>query len=172
MRGPVAVTVWLIAAWLLATAPATAQGTAPAPGGGFVVAGWVERIGLPEHGLELDAKLDTGADTSSIDARDMVRLRKDGVSSVRFTIVSADGRQARIEAPVVRRARIKRAGGASDSRLVVRLRLCLAGQAIEAEVTLADRSQLSMPMLVGRNVLAGRVLVDAGAERRTEAACQ
>ena len=150
--------------------PAIAQRAGP--GSGVVVAGWIERVGLPEQGLELKAKLDTGADTSSIDAREVERFRRGGVSYARFTVSAGEGRPLRIEAPVVRRATIKRAGGESDRRLVVMLRLCLAGQTVEAEVTLADRSQMSVPMLIGRNVLAGRMLVDSAAEQRTEPVCQ
>lgn len=162
--GPVAVAV-LAAVW---AAPAVAREA----GGGLVVAGWIERVALPERGLELEAKLDTGADTSSVDAREIERFRKGGARYARFTIAAGDGRAVRIEAPVVRRAAIRRAGAEKDRRLVVLLRLCFAGQVVEAEVTLADRSQMSVPMLIGRNVLAGRVLVDAAAERLTQPSCQ
>lgn len=155
------------AVWI---APAAAQRAGPESR--LVVAGWIERVALPEHGIELEAKLDTGADTSSIDARDVERFRKAGTSYARFLVPTGDGGGARIEAPVVRRVSIKRAGGDSDRRLVVMLRLCLAGQTVEAEVTLADRSQMSVPMLIGRNVLAGRMLVDSAAERRTEPSCR
>lgn len=168
MRGLSRATVLSLATavWI---APAAAQRAVPESR--LVVAGWIERVTLPEHGIELEAKLDTGADTSSIDARDIERFRKGGVSYARFLVPGGSGGGARIEAPVVRRATIKRAGGESDRRLVVKLRLCLAGQTVEAEVTLADRSQMSVPMLIGRNVLAGRLLVDSEAERRTEPVC-
>lgn len=160
----------LSVATAVSIAPAAAQRAGPESR--LVVAGWIERVALPEHGIELEAKLDTGADTSSIDARDVERFRKGSASFARFMVPAGDGRPVQIEAPVVRRVSIKRAGGESDRRLVVMLRLCLAGQTVEAEVTLADRSQMSVPMLIGRNVLAGRMLVDSAAERRTEPTCR
>ena len=52
--------------------------------------GWVERVVLREAGFELKAKLDTGAETSSLDAVDIRRFKRGGESWVRFTIEDHD----------------------------------------------------------------------------------
>jgi hypothetical protein len=139
-----------------------------------VVAGWAEtiRIVVGETVIAVPAKLDTGAQTSSLAAVDVsTETTADGVV-VRFKIpTDEDGMGgapevvpsigAEIAAPLVRWARVRRAGVGKERRPVVRVTLCVAGLAADTEVTLTDRSGMTCPALVGRSFLAGRILVDA-----------
>ena len=137
-----------------------------------VVAGWIERISFPDQGLLFEAKLDTGADSSSLNGRNVKMFRKAGRSFVTFDIVDDTGKTAHVEEPVVRRVRVKRAGGENDSRAVVRLKVCVGGKVAEADFTIADRVDLNYQVLIGRNMMAGRILVDSGRQRIVSDLCQ
>ena len=146
------------------------------------VIGWTEQVRLrsvspngstagPIGNPKLTAKIDTGAETSSVDAHDITTIAKDGAEWVRFTVTDADGKAWPLEAEIVRTARIRRAGAAKQRRLVVRLMLCVAGQTGVADFTLTDRRGQDAPVLVGRAFLAGRFLVDSKAAETAPDAC-
>lgn len=136
-----------------------------------VIAGWIERVSLPDKSLVFEAKLDTGADSSSLNGHDIERFRQGGQSFLRFVLSDDGGKSVKIEAPVVRLVRVKRAGTESDSRAVVRLKVCVGGKIVEGDFTVADRADLSYQVLIGRNVLAGRILVDSGRTRIVSDLC-
>ncbi|MEP1144623.1 MAG: RimK/LysX family protein [Henriciella sp.] len=85
---------------------------------------------------------------------------EDGVMSelmpgkIRFRLTSRGGKTRILKRQVVRWVSIRRRGGGSIVRPVVRLKLCLAGRRIEGEVNLADRSGFNYPLLIGRNMLS------------------
>jgi len=136
-----------------------------------ITAGIVEPIAVGASGIVLDAKIDTGADSCSLDARNIQTFERDGRSWVRFDVTGRDGQSDTLEAPVVRTVRIKRGVGSSPPRPVVRLPVCLGSLQREVEVNLADRRRYAYPALVGRNFLAGYVVVDSGHERLTRPDC-
>jgi len=57
-----------------------------------VIAGWVEKVRIDNYDFKVKAKLDTGARTSSIHARDIKSFKKDGVRWVRFTLILTDSK--------------------------------------------------------------------------------
>lgn len=124
------------------------------------VAGWVEVVRLTRSGLELEAKLDSGAEHSSLHVNRQRYFRRDGERWVRFTVEGRDGRRVAFEREVVRRAAIKRHSGGSDVRPVVEIKVCLGDQVRKVEVNLVDRSNFDYPMLVGRSFLEGLFLID------------
>lgn len=134
-------------------------------------AGLVERVRVEPSGLIVDAKLDTGADNSSIHASDIVRFKRRGESWVRFRIVGPKGGSETIERPLVRIARIKRPTGKSQKRPVVMLGICLGTFYKEVQVTLVDRSRFRYRMIIGRSFLGNDFLVDPAAKHVVEPAC-
>lgn len=125
--------------------------------------GWVEKVQLFDGDLAVYALLDTGAQTSSLDATDVTRFRRDGERWVRFTVTDPETEdRLTLEKPLVRNVRIIRHDGNHQRRPVVKLPLCLGGELREVEVNLIDRSQLTYPMLLGRSVLQDFALVDSG----------
>ena len=123
--------------------------------------GYVEDIKVMELGWVMEAKLDTGATTSSIDAREIEPFEKDDDDWVRFKVVDRDtGTEAWLERPVERTVGIKRHGRDAETRYVVNLTYCVDNMAIEEEVTLTSRKGFNYPVLVGRNHMAGRIIVD------------
>lgn len=144
------------------TTVSLAQPVQPQGGPASTVAGWIETVTLPDFDITLDAKLDTGAKSSSIDVQDLVRFRRDGKTWFRFTIKGADGKTATIEQASRRVARIMRAEVDDTRRPIVRLKICLAGHVAETDFTLTDRSGQDFQALIGRKFLASRILVDSG----------
>jgi hypothetical protein len=126
------------------------------------VAGWVEMAVIQPGGLEVRAKLDTGAETSSLHCMCSSTFEKDGKEWVRFTVENWRGEMVRMEREVVRRTRIKRHFGGSQERLVITLPICVGNVLKEREVNVVDRGGLEYQLLIGRNFMAGDILVDSG----------
>ncbi len=137
-----------------------------------VVAGWVEDgwIGTPP--IKVRVKLDTGAKTSSIHAAEFREYLRDGKPHVSFTLVNNEGKELRIDQPVIRTASIRRAGAELSERPVIRLDVCVAGVVSQVEFSMADRSELRYPVLIGRTFLAGRILVDSARTFRASGRCK
>lgn len=130
----------------------------------LVIVGHVEDAVVLPSGLEVKAKMDTGADLTSIHAVNIEKYRKDGRDWVSFVVDTGD-RRMRFRRAVERIVRIRRAGTAIVERPVVRLHLCIAGYNKLAEVNLADRSRMSTPLLVGRSFMkTGGLVIDSGQE--------
>ncbi len=137
------------------------------------ILGWVEHVHVGKSRLELTAKLDTGADTSSLDANHIRRYRgKDGQRWVEF-LVEEDhkGRRVRFKKPLVRTAYIKEHSGPSQKRSVVMMEICLGEYLQEVEVTLVDRSGFAYPVLLGRNALEGLAVIDPALQMTRKPRC-
>jgi hypothetical protein len=135
------------------------------------ILGFLEDAVIYPEGLQFRAKLDSGADTSSVHAEGMRYFEKDDRDWVSFTVVNRYGEPERIERAVQRFAAIKSKRGTSQRRPVVRLGFCVSEIFEVVEVTLVDRSNFSSEVLVGRNFLAGKILVDSSLTFTTHPNC-
>ncbi|MEM7768274.1 MAG: RimK/LysX family protein [Pseudomonadota bacterium] len=136
------------------------------------VLGFIETAFIGDLTLEMSAKLDTGADSSSVYARDVRVFEKSrGDDWVRYRLIGDDGRTIRFEKNVVRYAQIKTKRGGTIRRPVVLLDVCVGGTHGVAEFNLADRDQFDYDVLIGREFLAARILVDSGRRYTAEDAC-
>jgi hypothetical protein len=138
------------------------------------VYGWIEDVLIdPEHALKLPAKLDTGADTTSLDARNIRRTRRNGEDYVRFVVTEpATGQSVELEKPFVRAVRIKAAqGNEALRRVVVRMRICIGDRSRSVEVNLVDRGHYEFPLLLGRNALRDVAVIDPNLRRTREPSC-
>ena len=126
------------------------------------VAGYVEQVHIHPGQLSMAAKIDTGAENSSLDARNVERFTRGNESWVRFSLRNDAHQSAVVELPVHRIARIRRHGGRVEEREVVMLGICLGSVYRTVEVNIVDRSGLDFPMLIGRSFLDGVFLVDPG----------
>lgn len=126
--------------------------------------GWREDVLIDGMKDKLLAKLDTGALTSSIHAEETELFERDGKKWVRFIVT--DTRQknpvrARLEAPLVRTARIKEPNAESVAREVVRLSFQIGDRKVRGEFTLNNRNNMLAPVLLGRSVLKDLGWVDS-----------
>ncbi|GAA3656674.1 ATP-dependent zinc protease family protein [Microbacterium marinilacus] len=127
--------------------------------------GWREWVGLPGAGVDwLKAKVDTGAQTSSLHAFGLREFTRDGEPWVRFEVHpwqrSADD-AVQVELPVHDRRRVRSSSGHAERRVVVLMDVRLLDRVIRAEVTLTRRDAMGFRMLVGRELLRNGFLVDA-----------
>jgi hypothetical protein len=141
-----------------------AQPQAPAESA-MTTVGAVEEVILTPWGATFAARIDTGADLSSLDARDLVV--RNNVADFKL------GRRwgsRRIQLPVVEWRRIQTASG-TERRPVVEISICLGSKLFRTLATLKDRSEMLYPFLVGRTALSGKFLVDASRSKAVEPTC-
>lgn len=127
--------------------------------------GWREYIFINGVEEKLKAKLDTGALTSSIHAEEKELFERDGKKWVRFIVTDPGLKKparTRIEAPLVRMARIKEPGAESEAREVVRLGFRIGERKMRGEFTLNNRSNMLAPVLIGRTLIKDLGMVDPG----------
>jgi hypothetical protein len=134
----------------------------PKDDGAPTVAGWTEPVTFPDYGITIEAKLDTGADSSSLGVTALDQFKRNGKIWYRFTIEGNNGKTVSIEQQSNRTARIMRAEVKDTRRPIVHLKICVAGHTAETDFTLTDRSARRTPLLIGRRFLASRILVDSG----------
>ncbi len=132
------------------------------------VMGWRERVRLVPENLVVEAKLDTGADCSSLDVPEFTSFVRDGKQWVRFSVTNHEGTRRTFEREVVRVGKIKRHVGSRQERPVVMMGLCVGAYCGETEVNLVDRSRFKCQLLVGRGFMAGSILVDPSVEHSAE----
>lgn len=129
-----------------------------------VVMGWLESVYLKPWNTRLTAKLDTGAQTSSLHSDRIERFSREGEPWVRFTVRDLDDDHEKpivIERPLVRTAYIKSHQREVSKRDVVTLTVCKNGRDYTSEFNLVDRSKFNYPVLLGRSFLKDVALVDA-----------
>ncbi|MHA7872842.1 MAG: ATP-dependent zinc protease family protein [Hyphococcus sp.] len=170
MKGLMAVSAMLA---VLAAIPVGAQDGDTAGRGDPIMLGYLEDVTVGSLGLAMKGKLDTGADTSSVHARD-VEIYKRGKKDnwVRFRLIGKDGRSIRYDQNVIRFALIKTKTGGTIRRPVIHLPLCVGGKRGLAEINLADREDFEYDILIGREFLAHRILVDSGQTFVSENGCE
>ncbi|MEH6649217.1 MAG: RimK/LysX family protein [Motiliproteus sp.] len=125
-----------------------------------IVIGEAERLLVSPPGVTMAARIDTGATTTSIDAREIQQFERDGKNWVRFVLVDDKKQRHTLERPISRIVEIKRHGGDNLERPVVMLKLELAGEKLNTEVSLTDRDNFEFGLLIGRNFLKDTFVVD------------
>ena len=131
-----------------------------------VAIGWREWAAFPDLGVKrIKAKIDTGAKTSALHAFDIETFERGGASFVRFAVHPIQ-RKARphvhCEAPVKARRRIRSSNGAVEERIVIRAKLKLGAMAIPVDLSLARRDEMGFRLLLGRDALKKRFVIEPG----------
>lgn len=118
-----------------------------------ITLGWLEPISIifDSQELSIQAKIDSGADHSSLHATRINRFVKDNQMWVKFTTVN----QFIMQAPLYREAKIKTKVVGFNTRPVILINICLAGVIRNIEVNLTDREHFSKAFLIGRSALSG-----------------
>jgi hypothetical protein len=164
------------ASLVLLVSPGRAPAAAPdcVPAGAVVGREETIAVGLPggeAAPVVLRAKVDTGADRTTIHAAPIRTFRAGGRTIVSFVLAGDPARPA-FEAPLVRTVTVKSSNGARESRPVVALALCLGGRRHAVEASLTDRATQRLPVLIGRDLLEAGLLVDVRAtDRQGPPAC-
>jgi hypothetical protein len=120
--------------------------------------GWRERVHLPKLGIgPLIAKIDTGARSAALHAEDIV-IRG---HHVRFSVPNGD-RRHHFDLPIKGQRRVKSTSGHSELRAVVETDIAIGAAKFTAEITLTDRKDMGVPMLLGRATIRGKFIVHPG----------
>jgi hypothetical protein len=123
--------------------------------------GRAERISFPRLGYEsIPAKIDTGAMTSALWASQINVDSAGNLSFYLFDEASPYFRKERVSTKVFSETMVTSSMGMTQRRYVVKLVVRLQGRRIKASFTLADRAKQVYPILIGRNVLRGKFIVD------------
>ncbi len=118
-----------------------------------------EQLGIPA----VKARIDSGARTSSIQSQNAKIIRRNQEDWVRFELNPIqDNRSVKLicEAPLVDRRMVKSSSGVSEERLVIRTEVTVGKHSFDLELTLANRDTMEYRMLLGREALNARFLVD------------
>lgn len=124
------------------------------------IIGRSEKVWFPEWGIErVNARIDTGAMTSSLHAEHIEVFEKDGEEWIRFWFDGHEGEE--VEAKVVKDTLVKSSNGEAMHRYFVSTTIELAnGDSHSILLSLANRSAMKHPVLIGRRLLSGKYLVD------------
>lgn len=130
------------------------------------VIGWREWVELPDLGVKsIKAKIDTGARSSSLHAFD-IKIYKQGEDQwARFQINPVQrktGHPVTVDARILEFRSIRSSNGVSTMRPVIVTNIAFLGTTWPIELTLSNRDEMGFRMLLGREAVRGRFLVDAG----------
>ncbi len=128
--------------------------------------GWRERLALPELGVtSVKAKIDTGARSSALHAFDIELFKRDDTEFVRFKVHPSQRDKKKVitaEARLLETRAVKNSGGQAETRPVIRTIVSANNQQWPIDLTLTNRDMMGFRMLLGREAVRRRFLVDSG----------
>ena len=129
-----------------------------------IIVGSEEWCSFPALGIPaIKARVDSGAKTSSIHAFNINRFRRDGESWVSFEVHPLQNNRRtviRCERPIIDKRLVKSSSGISETRYVINVTIKFGNDNWDIELTLANRDSMGYRMLLGREAMSGRILVD------------
>jgi len=126
------------------------------------IIGAIEWVFMDPPALHYRARIDSGAETSSLSAGNVVEFERDGDDWVRFSFQhDPDDDPINLELPIKRVVLIRQPSvEAAERRVVVEIDLRLGEELQTTEFTLTDRSKMTYPVLLGRTFLMDLYIVD------------
>ena len=127
------------------------------------IIGEVEPTYLRDMNSVFPARIDTGAETSSIDVQNIKEFERDGESWVLFDIENRATKERKtFKKKITRKTTIKRQQGGDEKRITINMDIKMGNQYFNKEFTLANREKFEYQVLIGRNILNGLAVVDVG----------
>nr|WP_232227769.1 RimK/LysX family protein [Leptospira wolbachii] len=123
------------------------------------IIGRVEWAEFPNWKLKLRARVDTGAKSCSIHAVNIERITENGEVFVLFDTF-VDEKPVRLKSKFVKEAKVTNTSGVSETRIIISEVMKMGKYKEEVIINLNDRTNLTYPILIGRNYLMGKFLVD------------
>ena len=111
----------------------------------------------------IKARVDSGAKTSALHAINIVPFEKEGEKWVKFDVnpLQNNGKTViHCESKVIDKRIVKSSSGSRESRYVIQTEISIADTNWMIELTLTNRDSMGYRMLLGREAMGGRVLVD------------
>jgi hypothetical protein len=125
-----------------------------------VLIGRVEWASFPELKIKHRGRIDTGAKTTSLHAVNIEEVEQRGEMFIKFQTVDEDGKSVELVKKVDTTQKVANTAGHVTKRYVIRVKVKMGDIEREVLVNLNDRSKMEYKLLVGRNLLLGRFIVD------------
>lgn len=126
--------------------------------------GRIDAVDLPELDLtNIECKIDTGADTSSIHCHRVQIKEKDGVEYLNFKLLDPkhpDYQKKDFKITKFKERKIRSSNGQTEFRFVIKTNVIIFGKEFETEFTLTNRGKMKYPILLGRKLLNKNFVVD------------
>ena len=121
----------------------------------ITIIGWREKVSLPRLGVgTFSAKIDTGARSAALHATDITR----DDHHVTF-VLPLPKRHHHCRLPLKGLRRVKSSNGQIETRAVVETEVKIGKTILHMEVTLTDRTDMGVAMLLGRGSIGHGFLV-------------
>jgi hypothetical protein len=125
------------------------------------IVGAIEWATVEPGDIRMEARIDTGAEFTSVHAEDIQLVEKDGKRWVHFSLLDpATNEKVPLEQRLRKKVRIKQSDNERQTRYVVEMWITLGKIRSRVEVTLSDRNHMEYPLLIGRNMLVDTMIVD------------
>lgn len=129
-----------------------------------LVIGRKDKVDFPELGIfNIDAKIDTGAYTSSLYCRNINVEEKAGVKKISFNVLDPthpEYSKKKFKLPIFTKRKIKNSFGQTEERYIIMTKILLFDKLFDLELSLSDRGSMKNPILLGRKLLSNVFLVD------------
>jgi ribosomal protein S6--L-glutamate ligase len=129
-----------------------------------IILGSEEWCSFPELGLHaIKARVDSGAKTSALHAINIAPFKKDDVNWVKFDINPIQNNLKTVihcEAKLIDKRIVKSSSGFREQRYVIQTTIKIGSDSWLIEMTLTNRDSMGFRMLLGREAMSGRILVD------------
>ena len=130
------------------------------------VIGWREVVVLPQLGIDkIKVKIDTGARSSALHAFNIREFKRDGKDLVRFQVHPLQRDRITTvtsEAELLEYRKIRNSGGGDQLRPVIITEVKLGESSWKIELTLTNRDVMGFRMLLGRQAVRNKFLIDPG----------
>ena len=134
------------------------------------IMGWREWVSLPSLRIvAIRAKLDTGAKTSALHAWDINVFEVEGQKQIRFRVLPMQSEGVTpvlCEAPLSDRRWVTSSSGTRELRYIIETTLQIGRKSWPIELSLTNREGLEFPMIIGREAMRSRLIVDPRASYR------
>lgn len=119
-----------------------------------------EFVNIPALGINgIEAKIDTGAYTSSLHCEKISIEQEDGKDVLCFTIEPGENAKVfRFEQYAQKK--IKNSGGEMEERYVIKTIVNIGKKSILSIISLSNRDNMRYPLLIGRRLLKQKFLID------------
>lgn len=123
-----------------------------------------DRIDLPELGIfDIEAKIDTGAYGCALHCHHIEIIKQDGIDVLSFQVLDPSHPEFRDKIFYVKnynQKKVKSSSGVKENRYTIKTNCILFGKTYRVVFSLTDRKRMKNPILIGRQFLAKRYLVD------------
>ncbi len=109
------------------------------------------------------ARVDSGAKTSSLHAFNIQSFSRDGENWVSYEVHPVQSNRkitVSCESRAIDRRTVKSSSGISERRYVIRTPVVMGDECWDIELTLTNRDSMGYRMLLGREAMSGRLVVD------------